>query len=70
MLAVNHALQVLVFEGNHIGDDGTSLISKGLHKNTKLTELWIQRCSLSTQGSIASHTVHIDLLDCTPQLGG
>lgn len=52
MLTVNCALQVLVFEGNDIGDNGVSLISKGLYKNTNLTELWVQRCSLSTQGNV------------------
>lgn len=52
MLAVNCALQVLVFESNDISDNGISLISRGLDTNKTLTELWIQRCSLSAQGTI------------------
>ena len=50
MLVKNRPLQVLDFEGNSIGDDGISQISRGLYENTNLTELWIQRCAISTPG--------------------
>ena len=49
---MNYILQVLVLEGNNVGDDGVSMISQGLYKNTSLTELWLQRCSLSAQGNV------------------
>ena len=52
MLTINCTLQVLNFEGNDIGDNGVSLISKGLYKNANLTELWVQRCSLSVKGNV------------------
>ena len=57
MLAVNCVLQVLVFESNDIGDHGISLISRGLDTNKTLTELWIQRCSLSAQGIIEHYSL-------------
>ncbi|XP_065920220.1 leucine-rich repeat-containing protein 74B-like [Dysidea avara] len=46
------SLRVLDVSFNPIGDDGMSLISSELQYNNILTELRVERCSLSVKGAI------------------
>ena len=50
----NCILRVLDVQDNSIGDNGLSLIVKGIQQNTSTTlrELSVQKCELSVQGTI------------------
>jgi len=52
-------LRVLSIHNNPIGDEGISLIIKGIQQNTysALTELRVQKCGLSVKGKSNMHTV-------------
>ena len=45
------ALRELNVSGNDIGDNGISVITKGLQSNETLTKLNVSRCKLSVKGS-------------------
>lgn len=45
------ALRHLNVSGNDIGDDGISVITKGLQCNLALTKLNVSRCKISVKGS-------------------
>ena len=53
-LKVDCILTVLSIHDNPVGDVGISLIIKGIQQNkgTALTELRVQKCGLSEQGTI------------------
>ena len=53
LLNVTHTLQELIMGGNPINDDGIAVISEALQNNKSLTELYIEQCGLSAQGTVA-----------------
>lgn len=61
LLKDNRTLQVLNIGGNHIGDDGMSLVLKELQLNNTMTELRIAGCGLSLQGTVAT-SYHIVMM--------
>ena len=51
VIAGNTALRHLNVSGNDIGDDGISVITKGLKYNGTLTKLNVSRCKVSVKGT-------------------
>ena len=51
MLVKNTTLQYLNIGSNKISDDGVRYITEGLYCNGTLTELWLNNCNISVQGT-------------------
>jgi len=51
----NCTLKILSINSNAFGDDGILLIIDGLRYNNTLTELWVEECEFSVQGTAILH---------------
>ena len=56
LLKVNNSLQELVMRRNPIDDDGVSAVADGLQYNNTLTNLNVQECKFSVNGTVVYKT--------------